>query len=818
MEELKPGELYTASPREILDFETTDELEGIRDVIGQKRAISAIRFGVNMPRDGYNIFALGPDESGKRTWIKDLLKGQAETKEIPEDLCYVNNFKNHYKPKVLRLPTGKGAELHKRMELFIEEVRVALTAAFESEEYQNRSQSLEEEFKEEQGQGFNELNQKAQEQGLTLLRTPAGFTFVPTKDGEIMSPEDVQQMNEEERKKLEDKIGGFQGELQRILRQIPARQRKLRERKKELDREMAEYAIRDLIDEVRRLFEDIRPVQQFLDEVRQDIVEHVQEIIGQQQSQPGIMGILQGKGGGSPDKPSSDPALRAYRVNLMVDNSGQKEAPIIYEDNPTYTNLMGRVEYQARMGALTTDFMLIRTGALHKANGGYLILDARKVLMQPFVWEALKRVLKSHRLRIESPGEYYGLISTVSLEPEPVELDVKVILVGQRLLYYLLSAYDPDFAELFKVMADFNDEMDRTGENQQLYARMIAGLVKDNNLKPVHYEGVARLLEESSRYVSDREKLSARFSRILDLLRESDYWARQNSHASIERGDVQKAIDQRYWRSGRVRERLQENILRNTIYIDTEGSKTGQINGLSVLTIGDTMFGSPSRITARIELGRGEVIDIEREVRLSGPIHSKGVLILKGFIGERYAVDRPLSLSASLVFEQSYGGVDGDSASSTELYVLLSAISGIPIRQSLAVTGSINQHGEVQAIGGANEKIEGFFEICRKRGLNGEQGVLIPRSNVKSLMLNEEVVKAVKEGRFHIYPIDHVDQGLELLMGMPVGERDEKGRYPAGTINYEVEQRLVSMAKTRMQYTGLLNTKGKTDKVAEDDE
>ncbi len=811
MKELKPKELYTVSPRNLLNFETTDELDEIEEMIGQERAVSAIHFGIEMPRDGYNIFALGPDEADKRSWIEGFLKGHAIEDEVPGDICYVNNFKEHHKPTVLLLPVGKGVELRNRMDTFIEEVQVALTTAFESEEYQNRSQSLEEEFKEEQGEGFNELSQKAQGQGLALLRTPAGFTFAPTKDGEIMSAEEMQKLTEDERHVLEEKIEKLQTEMQKILSQMPSRQRKLRDKKKELDHEFAEYAVKDLIDETRQQFADIDSVQNFLDEVKKDIVEHVQEIISQQQPQQGILGMLQGQGDqNQPTKPSEDPVLRSYRVNLLVDNSKQKGAPVVYEDNPNYTNLIGRVEYQAKFGALTTDFMLIKTGALHKANGGYLILDARKVLMQPYVWEALKRVLNSHKLRIESPGEFYGMMSTVSLEPEPIDLDVKVILVGQRQLYYLLSAYDPDFRELFKVMADFNDNMDRNSENQQLYARMIAKLTKNNDLKPVHRDGVARLMEESARYVNDQEKLSTRYNHVLDLLRESDYWAAQNKHKRIERNDVQKAIDQRKWRSGRVREQLQENILRKTVYIDTDGEKVGQINGLSVLTIGDTMFGSPSRITARIELGRGEVINIEREVKLSGPIHSKGVLILKGFIGERYAVNRPLSLSASLVFEQSYGGVDGDSASSTELYVLLSAIAKIPIKQSLAVTGSINQHGEIQPIGGVNEKIEGFFEICKKRGLTGNQGVLIPYSNVKNLMLNNEVVQAVKDGQFHIYPVEHVDEGLELLTGIPVGKRNKKGDYPSGTINYKVEQQLVSMAQTRMQYAGMITADRKT--------
>lgn len=489
--------------------------------------------------------------------------------------------------------------------------------------------------------------------------------------------------------------------------------------------------------------------------------------------------------------------MRRFQVNVLVDHSDTEGAPVVFEDNPTYQNLLGRVEHMARMGALMTDFNLIKRGALHRANGGYLLLEARKILMQPFAWEGLKRALRSGQLRLESPGEMYSLISTVSLEPEPVPLKVKVALIGDPMLYYLLSTYDPEFGELFKVKADFAERMDRDPEQQKQYARLIAGLVQENELRPFDRGAVARVIEHSARVVGDGEKLSTQVKGITDLLREASYWAGQSEDEVVTAEDVQKALDAKIYRSDRLRARIQEEIQRDTLLIDTEGTQVGQVNGLSVIQLGDFAFGRPSRITAQIRLGKGEVINIEREVELSGPLHSKGVLILSGFLGGRYATEQPLSLSASLVFEQSYGGVDGDSASSAELYALLSAIAQVPIRQSLAVTGSVNQHGQVQAIGGVNEKIEGFFDVCQARGLTGDQGVLIPVANVKNLMLRHDVVEAVKENRFHVYPIETIDQGIEILTGTPAGEPDDEGTYPEGTINAMVQARLAKLAERR---------------------
>ncbi len=732
--------------------------------------------------------------------MRQFFEQAASTEPVPSDWCYVNNFEQTHKPKALRLPPGKGGELRQDVEQLVEELRTALSTAFESEEYQTRQQEIQEEFKERQESTLSEVQQKAQAQDLAMLRTPSGIVFAPIRQGEVMSAKEVQELSEEERQRIQADVEELQEELQKLLRQLPRLQREMREQMKELNREMATFAVSGLIDELREKYADFPEVVDYFNALQQDVIDNVKLFLQQEEGGQGpndgpmrsLMAAAQ---------PDSSP-LRRYQVNVLVDHNQSEGAPVIYEDNPTYSNLLGRIEHIARMGALTTDFNLLKSGALHRANGGYLILDARKLLLQPFAWEGLKRALQAGQLRIESPGQSYGLISTVSLEPEPIPLKVKVALVGAPLLYYLLCAYDPDFGELFKVAADFAEEMDRNADNQRLYARIIGNLVRQNDLRPFHREAVARVIERSARMVGDAEKLSTHMQGVANLLREANYWAKQNGNGVVQAADVQRAIDSQIFRSDRLRERMQEAILRDTIFIDAEGAKIGQVNGLSVIQLGGTFtFGRPSRITARVQLGQGKVIDIEREVELSGPIHSKGVLILAGYLGERYGTDKPLSLSASLVFEQSYSGVEGDSASSTELYALLSAIAQVPIKQSVAVTGSVNQHGQVQAIGGVNEKIEGFFDICQAKGLNGEQGVLIPAANVKHLMLRQEVISAVDEGRFHIYPVETIDQGIEILTGIPAGQRDEEGNYPEDSLNYLVEQRLAEFAERRLAFS-----------------
>jgi lon-related putative ATP-dependent protease len=797
IQELTPSDLYQSTDPAALDFETTADLEELTQIIGQPRAVEAMEFGMGIDQDGYNIFALGPVGTGKRAVILRFFQQRADEEPVPDDWCYVNNFGQSHKPIAIRLPPGKGLTFRSDMDALIEGLSTALSAAFESEEYQARRQTINEEFQEKQSQAFQELQEQAQEKGITLLRTPAGLVFAPVKDGEVLSSEEVQELSEEERQRLEDQVEELQAELQKIVQQMPGLQRQTQQQLKELNREIANFAVGGLIDELQEKYSDHPDIVDHLDAVQQDIVENARDFLqaGEQDSQ--LPALLRAAGQGSE---AGSHLARRYRVNLLVDHSESEGAPVIYEDNPTYQNLVGRVEHRAQMGALLTDFNLIKPGALHKANGGYLILDARKVLTQPYAWDALKRVLQSGEIRIESVGQMLSLISTISLEPDPIPLDVKVAVYGEPMLYYLLYQLDPDFAELFKVEADFGERMDRGDGNQHLYARLIATLVNQEELQPFDRQAVARVLEHSARLVGDAHKLSTQTRDIADLLREADYWAKETGHETVRAEHVQQAIDAQIYRADRIRERMQEAIQRDIVLIDTDGEKIGQVNGLSVISLGNFSFGRPSRITARVRLGKGDVVDIEREVDLGGPLHSKGVLILGGFLGARYAEEQPLSLSASLVFEQSYGGVDGDSASSAELYALLSAIAEVPIKQSFAVTGSVNQHGVVQAIGGVNQKIEGFFDICKSRGLTAEQGVLIPASNVQHLMLRQDVVQAVEAGQFHIYPVQTVDEGIEILTGVPAGAPDEEGEYSPGSLNDQVKKRLAELAVKRKAF------------------
>ncbi len=776
------------------DFETTADLPEQAEMIGQTRAVEAIQFGMGIEREGYNLFALGPSGTGKRTLVGEFFRQRAASEPVPSDWCYVHDFGQPHQPNALCLPAGKGRELCSDMEELVEELRTALSAAFDSEEYQTRRQVLQEELQEQQQESFEALQHAARERSFALLRTPVGFAFAPTRNGQVIPPEELQSLPEEEQKRLQAVVEELQEELQKILQKAPRWQRELQKKVKELNQEIADFAAGGLINELKEKHADVPEVPDYLDAVRRDVVENVQDFLPQEEQQQVAEQALPGQDDASRADRAAVP-LRRYRVNVLVDHSESTGAPVIYEDNPTYQNLVGRVEHRAQMGMLLTDFNLIKPGALHRANGGYLVLDAREVLLQPYAWEGLKRALRSNQVRIESVGQMLSMISTVSLEPEPIPLEVKVALVGDRQLYYMLYHMDPDFGELFKVAVDFDDDMDRTVDNEQLYAQLIGRLAREEGLRPLDSTAVARVIEHSSRLVSDAEKLSTHRRNMCDVLREADYWATESGNGVITADDVQRAIDAQIYRSDRVRERVQETIRRGTVMIDTEGAQVGQINGLSVLQLGGFAFGRPSRITARVRLGKGEVIDIEREVELGGPLHSKGVLILSGFLRARYVPDKPLSLSASMVFEQSYGGVDGDSASSAELYALLSAISQVPIQQSFAVTGSVNQHGQVQAIGGVNQKIEGFFDLCQARGLTGEQGVLIPESNVKHLMLRQDVVQAVRDGQFHIYPVETIDQGIEILTGVEAGDRDEEGNYPEGTVNYLVEARLTEMAE-----------------------
>jgi lon-related putative ATP-dependent protease len=786
---LEPGELRRVVNPGTLGFKTTDELHPISGLIGQDRALKAIQFGANIKSHDFNIFVLGPPASGKTTAVKAHLGPKAAEAPTPTDWAYVYNFDDPNRPRALQLPHGRARMLAKGMVAALDELRSVLPALFESEDYQVRRRAIDEQFRSGQEEALAALNAKAQSQNIAILRTPTGFTMAPMHEGKVVKPEVFNALPEGMRKDVESKIEALQKELETILERMPKADKKRRAQLSELNEEVSRQAVQEALNDLIAAFSDAPQALDFLRAAGFDLIRNV-----------GLF-LMTGEEENAIVKQSVDTArdarFRRYMVNVMVSNGDGTSAgaPVVEELNPIYGNIVGRVEHIAQMGTLVTDFLLIKPGALHRANGGYLLLDARKLLLSPFAWEALKRAIKAREIRIEQPTEMSGLISTQSLDPEPIPLDIRVVLLGDRELYYLLSAYDPDFSRLFKVQADFDDTIARSSENDHAYARLIASIVKEHNLKPFDAAGVARLIDEGARLAEDREKLSIEIGRIADIAREADYWSGEAKRKLTTRQDVARAIEEQIQRSDRLRDRAQETIARGVVLVDTEGAQVGQINGLSVLQLGSFAFGRPTRITARVRLGSGRVTDIEREVKLGGPLHSKGVMILWGFLAGRYALEGPLALAASLVFEQSYGGVDGDSASSAELYALLSALAEQPIRQSLAVTGSVNQWGEVQAIGGVNEKIEGFFDICRERGLNEQQGVLIPRSNVQHLMLREDVVDAARHGQFSIYPVATIDEGIEILTGVKAGERGAEGRFPAGTINRLVEDKLRSFAE-----------------------
>jgi predicted ATP-dependent protease len=799
---LPPAALRTRFDAAEFDFETTDDLPADTPVVGQDRAVEALEFGMTIERDGYNIFALGPPGTGRRELVTHLLEEQAADEETPPDWCYVNNFDEEREPRALRLPAGRGRAFKEDMDALIEELETALPAAFESEEYQSRREMVQEDVREDQEAALEALQEEAREDDIALIRTPQGFAFAPIRDGEVVAPDEMESMPEEEREAVQEQIEAYQDTLQDILRKVPENEREARERIEELNREMAAFAVDESINALRQKYSTLENVLDVLSAVREDLVDNADVFVQAAQNggppAPQAALMQQGQQGGG-QQPQLDGAFwRRYRVNLLVDNGDADGAPVVFEDTPNYQSLVGQVEQIAQMGALVTDFNLIQPGALHEANGGYLVVEARDLLMQPYAWEGLKRALRNDEIQIESPGQALGLIRTVTLEPEAIPLDVKIVVVGERLLYYLLDAYDPDMDRLFKVMADFEEEMDRAHEGR--YADLIATMIDEEALRPFDATAVAHVMDRSTRLVSDTEKLSGEIERIRDLVQQADYWARQNDAEVVHDAHVQRAVDAQRRRAGRLKERMQESIERDTIYIDTDGTATGQINGLSYLELGGFSFGRPHRITARVRLGEGEIVDIEREATLSGPLHSKGVLILSGFLQGRYAQDHPLSLAASLVFEQSYGGIDGDSASSAELYALLSALADVPLRQDLAVTGSVNQHGVIQPIGGVNEKIEGFFDVCRDRGLTGDQGVLIPASNTDHLMLRPDVVAAAEAGDFHVYPVETVDQGIALMTGVEAGTRDEQGAFPPDTINGRVEATLRAFAERRRAF------------------
>jgi lon-related putative ATP-dependent protease len=785
---LDPLELFHACDAGRLEFETTAELGHLTHTIGQERALDSIQFGVGIPHEGYNLYVMGSTGLGRHTMVKEALEQRAKDAPRPPDWCYISNYEHPHNPLSLSLPAGTARRLRKDMEQLVDDLLSAIPAAFQSDEYRRRAKEITDEFKSREEHTAVDLGQKAQQQGIALLHGPTGYTLAPQKKGKILYPEEFEELSEDEQESLSELLEQIKEELKKAMGKLPEWQREMQRRFKRLDTEIVELTVAHFIEELEKAYSEFPRVLEYLTNTRKDIVENM--ALFRQEEADG--------------KPHSgdEPEFNRYRINILVDNADSQGAPIVFEDNPTYQNLIGRVEHLARMGTLVTDFTLIKQGAFHRANGGYLILDVEKVLTSPFAWTALKRVLRSQEVRIESLERQLSLVSTISLEPQPVPIDLKVVLIGSRLLFYLLKEYEPEFGLLFKVTADFSEDMPREGDNEVLYSKLIASLQHREGLREISRDGVARIIEESARRAWNGEKLSLHMGGLLDLLQEADYWAGQANSGLVRKQDVQDAIDAQTRRVDQLREQLQERVLENTIKIDTDGVQLSQVNGLSVIQLGDYAFGIPTRISATARLGSGDVVDIEREIEQGGPIHSKGVMILSSYLGERYAKHQPLSLSASLVFEQSYGLVEGDSASAAELCSLLSSIGDIPLRQSLAITGSINQHGEIQAIGGVSQKVEGFFDICQNRRLTGEQGVIIPHSNIKDLMLKQEVVDAARAGKFAVYAVRHVDQAMELLTGLPAGIPDADGIYPEGSINSRIQIRLAEWITLRQHYAG----------------
>ncbi|MCH8476325.1 MAG: AAA family ATPase [Wenzhouxiangella sp.] len=774
---LSMDRLYRSFPAEHLDFVSTDTLDELALPWGQEQAMRALEFGAAIANHGFNLYVMATRGTGARELVQAYLKRRAEQAECPPDWCYVFNFKSPEEPLALSLPAGEGHRFRADLQMLIDELRSGVAAVFESEEFQGRLQELQDEFNERQQQSIDEIGEEAARDGIALISTPTGFTLAPMRDGDVIDPDEYEKLDADERKRIEARIVELQRKLQQAVQQMPRLRKQLRKRIRALNEEMMAFALGGPMGELKERWSHLPAVLEHLERVREDVVENAGAFHGR-------------RGAGPPGE-----LLDSYRANLLVDNSDLNGAPVVYEDLTNHHHLVGRMEHQVRDGALYTDFSMIRAGALHRANGGYLLLDVRRVLTHPMAWESLKRVLSAGEIRIESLERTYGLASTTSLQPACIPLSIKVVLLGDRLLYYLLAHYDPDFGELFKVEADFEDQIEWREEDGALHVRLVATLARGAGIRPLDGAATGRLIEHASRLAGDQRKITARDRLLRDVLMEADHWAASAGAVMITREHLEQALDESRARVDRVRRRALEQIQRGIVMVATSGEVVGQVNGLAGSRLGKLSFGLPARITATARPGRGQIVDIEREAKLGGPIHSKAVMILSRYIASRFAASTELSLSASLAFEQNYGGIEGDSASVAEVCALLSAIARVPLKQSLAVTGSINQHGEVQAVGGVNEKIEGFFDVCANAGLVDGQGVLMPASNIDHLMLDARVREAVAAGRFAIYPIRRVEEAIELLTGMAPGEPDNQGEYPEDSFGRRVAERLAEFTR-----------------------
>ncbi|QLH74682.1 MAG: AAA family ATPase [Methanomassiliicoccales archaeon] len=786
MRELSVKECSEQCPSLMFDCKSTAELTPLEEIIGQDRAVRALQYGLRMRDSGFNIFISGVPGTGRKTSVVNFIQELSRSMPVPKDYVYVNNFKDPSRPISIGLPPGKGKELKREMELFTQGLVKALQTAFESEAYAKKREAAIKSIETERNNIIIEASKMAQEEGFLLQATQLGLSVVPMTEGRALTPDEMSRLPAVLQKEIELKRMDLEGRLREYLRPLRELSRKAESLMTDLNRTTADLAMDPLLEKAREIFKGNEAVERYLLEVEEDVLNNLPVLLLPPQSLP-------------PGAVPPDPT-RGYKVNLIVDNTGLQNAPTVIESSPTHNKLFGYSEKEVRFGTLFTDYTMIRGGSAHRANGGFLVIEAERLLADPFAYQALKQTVQQKKLTVEEPAARFDFMVTKTLHPEPVPFDCKIVLMGSPQLYDLLFSYDQEFRELFKVKADFDVIMDRTEENIRRYASFICTLCKKEGLRHLEPQALAAVIDHSSRLAEDKNKLSTQFSAVADLIREANFYAGEDGSDVIKKEHIMRQLEEKEYRSNMVQERIGEMIANGTLLVDTEGEVVGQVNGLAVYQVGDHTFGKPSRITASVGVGREGVVDIERQAQMGGPTHTKGVLILSGYLNLMYAQKRPLSLNARLVFEQSYSGVDGDSASSTELYCILSALANRPIKQCYAVTGSVNQRGQVQAIGGVNQKVEGFYEVCKQRGLNGTHGCLIPQSNVKNLMLKQEVLDAVAEGKFHIFPVSTIDEGIEILTGLPAGARRDDGTFPEGTIHQLVQSRLDEMAESIKEY------------------
>jgi lon-related putative ATP-dependent protease len=787
--EVKTADLRCICDPRVFKFKNTSQIKPLNEVIGQKRAVQAIDFGLNMKSPGYNIFVTGLEGTGKSTIVKDIVTKHAKTLPGPDGWCLVNNFKDQFRPKAIAVSDGQAVQFSKTVNKLIEDLKKDLPASFENKSYLKRLSVIKKRYSEKQNQLFQKIEKFAADKNLQIVKSENEFETIPVVDGKPLTTEDFTNLSKGKKAAIEENIRQIHSQIAIASVEVDKLKYALHTDIEKLMDETTLSIVKSRLEKIRSEFQDNRSILTHLAEVEQDIVENVNLFMPSEENNSGEKNIF-----ASPQKSK----LQRYRVNILTNQDLKKGAPVIFETNPTYHNVMGRIEKRAYMGTVTTDFTMVQAGSLLNANGGFLIMDMESLLKNPYVWEALKRALQTKYLYIEDITEETGF-GTVSLRPEPIPLELKVILLGSYDNFEVLQNYDPRFNKIFKVRADFDYEVQKSPDTVQQYARFIARVCKEEGLLPFTAKGVATIVEYGEKSVSDKNKLSIRFGPLLGILKEADYWARKNKARLISDKYVVKAFHEHRFRYNLYEEKIHDSYRDGTIMIDADGAVTGQVNGLAVYQIGDFSFGRPMRITAETFMGKAGVINIEREAKLSGKTHDKGVLILSGYLGRTFAQHNPLNLAISITFEQSYGGIDGDSASSTELYAILSSLAGIPVKQGIAVTGSVNQKGKIQAIGGVNHKIEGFFEVCKTKTLSGAQGVIIPRANTKNLMLRKEVVDAVKQHKFHVYQVSTVEEGIEILTGVPAGKPDKDGNYPRGTVFGAVQKKLAHYFKCSMQ-------------------